>query len=110
MLKDNRKLGNSGTHHIHLYIISLKLGQLKVTRDEFIEAIQLAGIGVAVHYKALLLQPFYQKKYGTTENNFPAATSYSEKVISLPLYPLMSIKDVEKVIRVVIDLIKRYRR
>ena len=110
MLKDNRKLGNSGTHHIHLYIISLKLEQLKVTRDEFIEAIQLAGIGVAVHYKALHLQPFYQKEYGTTENNFPVATSYSEKVISLPLYPLMSIKDVEKVIRVVIDLIKRYRR
>ncbi|MDB9777110.1 DegT/DnrJ/EryC1/StrS family aminotransferase [bacterium] len=94
----------------HLYIISLKLEQLKVTRDEFIKAIQLAGIGVAVHYKALHLQPFYQKEYGNTGNNFPVATSYSEKVISLPLYPLMSIKDVEKVIGVVTDLIKRYRR
>jgi dTDP-4-amino-4,6-dideoxygalactose transaminase len=94
----------------HLYIISLKLEQLKATRDEFIEAIQLAGIGVAVHYKALHLQPFYQKEYGTIQNDFPIATSYSEKVISLPLYPLMSIKDVEKVIGVVIDLIKRYRR
>ena len=88
----------------------MKLEQLTVTRDEFIEAVQLAGTGVAVHYKALHLQPFYQKEYGNTENNFPVATSYSEKVISLPLYPLMSIKDVEKVIGVVIDLIKRYRR
>ena len=94
----------------HLYIISLKLEQLKVTRDEFIDAIQLAGIGVAVHFRALHLQPFYQKEHGDTKNNFPVATSYSEKVISLPLYPLMSIKDVEKVIGVVIDLIKRYRR
>jgi dTDP-4-amino-4,6-dideoxygalactose transaminase len=94
----------------HLYIISLRLEQLTVSRDRFIDAIQSTGIGVAVHYKGLHLQPYYQKKYGILKDQFAIATDYSERVISLPLYPLMSIRDIERVIGVVADLIVRYRR
>ena len=94
----------------HLYIISLQLEQLKVTRDEFIDAIQSKGIGVAVNYKALHLQPYYQKKYKVMQSNFPTATRYSESIISLPLYPRMTIKNVERVIEIVSDLIMHYRR
>ena len=94
----------------HLYIISLKLDQLKITRDEFINAIQSRGIGVAVNYKALHLQPFYQKECDVIQDTFPIATHYSESVISLPLYPRMSIQDVERVIGVISDLIIRFRR
>jgi dTDP-4-amino-4,6-dideoxygalactose transaminase len=94
----------------HLYIISLRLEQLTVSRDEFIDAIQSTGIGVAVHYKGLHLQPYYQKECGILKDQFAIATHYSERVISLPLYPLMSIRDIERVIGVVTDLIVRYRR
>jgi dTDP-4-amino-4,6-dideoxygalactose transaminase len=94
----------------HLYIISLRLEQLTVSRDRFIDAIQSTGIGVAVHYKGLHLQPYYQKKYWILKYQFAIATDYSERVISLPLYPLMSIRDIERVIGVVADLIVRYRR
>ena len=94
----------------HLYIISLRLEQLTVSRDQFIDAIQSTGIGVAVHYKGLHLQPYYQKECGILKDEFTLATHYSERVISLPLYPLLSIKDIERVIGVVADLIVRYRR
>jgi len=94
----------------HLYIISLRLEQLTVSRDQFIDAIQSTGIGVAVHYKGLHLQPYYQKECGILKDQFAIATHYSERVISLPLYPLMSIRDIERVIGVVTDLIVRYRR
>ena len=94
----------------HLYIISLQLEQLTVSRDEFIDAIQSTGIGVAVHYKGLHLQPYYRKEYGILQEGFAVATHYSERVISLPLYPRMSIGDVERVIGVLTDLIVRYRR
>ena len=94
----------------HLYIISLQLEQLTVSRDEFIDAIQSTGIGVAVHYKGLHLQPYYRKEYGLLKEGFAVATHYSERVISLPLYPRMSIGDVERVIGVLTDLIVRYRR
>jgi len=94
----------------HLYIISLRLEQLTVSRDEFIDAIQCKGIGVAVHYKGLHLQPYYRKEYSIPQEKFTVATRYSERVISLPLYPLMSVGDIERVIEVVTDLIDRYRR
>jgi dTDP-4-amino-4,6-dideoxygalactose transaminase len=97
-------------HAHHLYIISLRLEQLTVSRDEFIEAIQSKGIGVAVHYKGLHLQPYYRKEYGIPQEKFTVATGYSERVISLPLYPRMSVGDIERVIGVITDLIDRYRR
>ena len=94
----------------HLYIISLQLEQLTVSRDEFLDAIQSKGIGVAVHYKGLHLQPYYRKEYSIPQEKFTVATRYSERVISLPLYPRMSVGDIERVIGVVTDLIGRYRR
>ncbi len=94
----------------HLYVISLQLEQLTVTRDEFIDAIQSTGLGVAVHYRALHLQPYFQKEFRARLDTFPVATHYSESIISLPLYPRMSVKDVERVIGVVTDLVTRYRR
>jgi dTDP-4-amino-4,6-dideoxygalactose transaminase len=94
----------------HLYIISLRLEQLTVSRDEFLDAIQSKGIGVAVHYKGLHLQPYYRKEYSIPQEKFTVATRYSERVISLPLYPRMSVGDIERVIGVVRDLIERYRR
>ena len=94
----------------HLYVIALRLEQLTVTRDEFIDAIQSTGDGVAVHYRALHHQPFFQKENWVRLNTFPVANHYSENIVSLPIYPRMSVKEVERVIGVVTDLVARYRR
>lgn len=93
----------------HLYIIALNLEKLSITRDEFIKAMQLAGIGVAVHYKALHLQPFYKKEFKTHLEAYPVATNYSKRILSLPLYPRMSVQDVKHVIGIVTDLVTRNR-
>ena len=94
----------------HIYIIALQLECLTVDRDGFLDAIQSAGIGVAVHYVALHLQPYYVKNFNTKPQDFPIASNYSERVISLPLYPKMSSADVERVIGTVKDLVKNFRR
>lgn len=93
----------------HLYIIALRLEQLSITRDGFIDAMQSAGVGVAVHYHALHLQPFYQKEFRSRLEMYPVATSYSNRILSLPLYPRMSIQDIEYVIGVVTDIVSRHR-
>ena len=97
-------------HSFHLYIIALRIEQLSITRDAFIDEIQSAGIGVAVHYHALHLQPFYKKEFGSRLEMYPVATNYSNRIISLPLYPRMSVKQVEYVIGVVTKLILSHRR
>jgi dTDP-4-amino-4,6-dideoxygalactose transaminase len=94
----------------HIYIIALQLECFTVDRDGFLNAIQSAGIGVAVHYMALHLQPYYVKNFNTKPQDYPIASNYSKRVISLPLYPKMSLADVEQVIRTVKDLVKKFRR
>ena len=98
------------THGHHIYVIALHLEQLNVDRDGFLDAIQAAGIGVGVHYIALHLQPYYVKTFNTKPQDFPVASNYSERVLSLPLYPKMAVEDVERVIGTVQDLIKKFRR
>ena len=98
------------THAHHLYVISLHLELLTIDRDGFLDAIQSTGIGVALHYVALHLQPYYVKNFNTKPQDFPIASNYSERVITLPLYPKMSSADVERVIGTVKDLIKKFRR
>ena len=94
----------------HIYVIRLHLERLTIDRDGFLDAIQSTGIGVALHYVALHLQPYYVKNFNTKPQDFPIASNYSERVISLPLYPKMSSADVERVIGTVKDLIKKFRR
>ncbi len=94
----------------HIYVIALQLEQLTIDRDGFLDEIQSSGIGVAVHYVALHLQPYYIKNFKTKPQDFPIASNYSERVISLPLYPKMSTRDVERVIGTVKDLVKKFKR
>ena len=91
-------------------MLSLRLERLTIDRDGFLDAIQSTGIGVALHYVALHLQPYYVKNFNTKPQDFPIASNYSERVISLPLYPKMSSADVERVIGTVKNLIKKFRR
>ena len=97
-------------HAHHLYIIALRLEQLKVDRDGFLDAMQESGIGVAVHYIGLHLQPFYVKNFNTKSQDYPIASSYSERILSIPLYPKMSEADVERVIETVRSLVTKFRR
>ena len=83
---------------------------LTVSRDQFLNAMQNAGIGVAVHYIALHLQPFYSKNFPHDPETLPVATSYSERILSLPLYPKMDPSQIKLVIDTVKQLIKRYRK
>ena len=101
---------NDEEHAHHIYIIVLRLEQLTIDRDGFLDAMQESGIGVAVHYIALHLQPYYVKNFSTKPQDYPVASNYSESILSLPLYPKMSEADVERVIDTVKNLIIKFRR
>jgi dTDP-4-amino-4,6-dideoxygalactose transaminase len=94
----------------HLYLIALNLDRLTLTRDEFLDEMQNRGIGVAVHYVALHLQSWYRRQYDLQAEDFPVATHYSERILSLPLYPKMSVQDIQRVIETVRGLLIQYRR
>jgi dTDP-4-amino-4,6-dideoxygalactose transaminase len=85
----------------HLYVIMADSARLGVSRDELLNRIAAAGIGVGVHFRSLTVQKFYREKYRFQEGDFPVAERASEQVLSLPLYPAMHESDVKRVIRTV---------
>jgi dTDP-4-amino-4,6-dideoxygalactose transaminase len=88
-------------HAYHLYTLLLDTDQLRFSRDQFLEQMTTANIGVGVHYIALHLHPFYQRTYGYKRGDFPNAEWISERTVSLPLSPKLSDGDVADVIAAV---------
>lgn len=81
----------------HLYVIRLKLAEIRRTRGEVFEILRASGIGVNVHYIPVHTQPFYAQ-FGFREGQFPHAEDYYAEAISLPLFPGMSGEDQKEVV------------
>ena len=98
------------SHGYHLYMIQLELEQLTVDRAQFFQALRAEGLGVNVHYVPVHLHPFYQQKFGTRPGLCPVAEAAYERLISLPVFPLMSAADVEDVITAVYKVAEAYTK
>ena len=97
-------------HAWHLYVIQLNLERLKLTRNQFIEALRDEGIGTSVHFIPLHLHPYYRDKFGYKPSDFPNASSAFERIISLPIYPKMTETNVEAVISAVRTVVREAQR
>lgn len=90
--------------HVHTY--HLLLGRLPehVNRDQFIQKLRARRIGTGVHYMPLHLHPYYQDKWNADE--FPAATEIYEKIVSLPIFPDMTDRQVGTVCDTIGELLE----
>lgn len=96
------------THHRHswhLYIIQLRTDQLKISRDDFVDAMRDANVECSVHYIPLHLFSYYQKRYGYREGDFPCAEAAFERVVSLPLHMDLTADDVHTVVNTIRDIL-----
>lgn len=74
-------------HVYHLYVIRVK------NRDELQTFLKEKGISTGIHYPTPLhLQPAYQN---LKEGNFTIAENISKEVLSLPMFPELSQKQIE---------------
>jgi len=97
-------------HVYHLYIIRLRLEKLKINRAQFIEELKNLNIGTSVHFIPVHMHPFYREKFGYTRGHLPNSERLYDSMISLPMYPSMSERDVHDVIHAVGSLIEENRR
>ena len=84
-------LNRVGTHIYYLLVEE---------RDKFVEYLKEKGIQTSIFYFPLHQQPAY-KKYATSP--LPVTEWASERCVALPIYPLLSDKDVDYVIGAVKD-------
>src|ERR1041384_7431194 len=97
-------------HAWHLYVLRLNLERWRITRDQFIEELKARRIGTSVHFIPVHTHPYYRDKYGFKPEDFPVTFNEFQRIVSLPLNPRMSDRDVEDVIEAVGDVCEKFRR
>lgn len=85
-------------HGWHLYMIRLNLKQLKKSRDEIAYELRQENIGTGVHFHALHLHRYYREVLGMTPDRCPVAAAASGEILSLPLHPQLSDRNVHEVV------------
>lgn len=90
----------------HLYVIQLKLGEIKKPRRELFEAMREEGVGVNVHYIPVYLQPYFEQ-LGFKQGYCPVAERYYGEAISLPMYPGLTEAQQQKVVSALCKVISK---
>ncbi len=88
--------GEADGHSWNMFCLLLPLSQMKLTRKQFIDAMQAWGIGVGVSYEAMHLTSLFRGK-GHREGSFPNAERIGRETVTLPLHHSMSLSDVDRV-------------
>jgi UDP-4-amino-4-deoxy-L-arabinose-oxoglutarate aminotransferase len=97
-------------HHAwHLYIVRLDLAALTIGRDEFIAELRKLGVGAGLHFTAVHLHRWYREKYGFRAGDLPVTEDACERILSLPLYPLLGTERQDRVIDAVRRVVREHR-
>ena len=61
------------------------------------------GIQTSIHYSPVHRFSYYRKKFGYKEKSLPNTENVAKRLVTLPLYPTMSMEDVSFVCDTVFD-------
>ena len=81
----------------HLYIVMIDQSKTTKKRDDLINFLNKKNIITSLHYMPIHMQPYYLKKI--SEKNFKNANLYYKNAISLPIYPELSKKKQNLIIK-----------
>jgi len=85
----------------HLFPIRLKLGELTIDRNGFIDQLASQNIGTSVHFIPIHTHPYFRNKYNWPDSDFPQAMAAYESLVTIPLNPSLSDDDVTDVVTAV---------
>ncbi|MDY6986715.1 MAG: UDP-4-amino-4,6-dideoxy-N-acetyl-beta-L-altrosamine transaminase [Thermodesulfobacteriota bacterium] len=90
-------------HAYHLYVVKINFNTLGIDRKLFFASLREKGVALNVHYIPVHLHPYYRAKFNTAVGLCPSAEAAYEQIISLPMFPAMMDRDVEKVISAMVE-------
>ena len=94
--KIDKKIFNA----FHLYPVRLPAGNEKQKRLSLYEFLKKKGINTNVHYIPIYQHPYY-KKIGFKVKNFPNCEKYYNSSLSLPVYPDLNKKQLNKIVKLI---------
>lgn len=84
-------------HSWHLYAARLDRDKTGAHRDRIVQELARHGIGTSVHFIPVYRFSYYRDRFGWRPEDFPMTEAFYETELSLPLYPSMTIHDVDDV-------------
>ena len=90
----------------HIFPVLLPRG---ISRNDVFKKMRDEGIGVNVHYIPVYKHSYYQKNYPAVAINCPVTEDVYNRILTLPLFPAMTSKDVEKVVVTLNEVLKWLR-
>ena len=81
----------------HLYVIRLQLDTIGTGHRQVFEYLRDQEILVNLHYIPVHTQPYY-RQFGFKNGDYPEAEQYYREAISIPMHPLLSIEDQDRVV------------
>lgn len=91
----------------HMFLVTLPLERLTITRAEFMAQMKERGIGTGIHYPAIHLFTLYRAR-SFKEGMFPHAERYGASTVTLPLFTQMTEGDVRRVVDAVNQICEQY--
>ncbi len=85
-------------HAWHLFTPLVVPEKAGLDRDMLMAALKEYNIGTGLHYVAIHLSPYYRDRYGFKRGDLPHTEFISDRVLSLPLFPLMTENDQDRVL------------
>lgn len=84
-------------HAWHLFVVRMPKS---VNRDAVIDSLKSHGVGCSLHYRPLHQHRYYREKFFLDSKSFPNSEAVFRSAISLPIYPDLTMDQVEYVSRV----------
>ena len=96
-------------HAWHIFPVLLDLDRLTVDRRAVLAALRAENIGATVHYVPVYWHPYYQAR-GYARGLCPRAEAAFARLLTLPLFPGMTERDVDDVLAAVRKVLGHYAR
>ena len=84
----------SSKNSYHLYPLRINMKKIKKSKVQIIKDFLKNKIKVQVHYIPVNTQPFYKKKYGFKNKDFPNTMKFFENTLSFPIYYNLNFKEI----------------
>ena len=97
-------------HGWHLFVVLLRRDRLAADQDTVLRALRAENIGVMLHYPLVHLHPFYRARFGGAPGLCPRAEDLERRLVTLPLFPLMTDADQDDVIAALAKVLGHFAR
>jgi len=91
-------------HSWHMFCVCLDFESMGLSRQDILDTFKAQDIMLGMHYPAMHLFGLY-RQLGYGRGDFPVAEQIGDQTFTLPLFPAMTIEDVDRVVAVFKNLL-----